>query len=382
MKRDIFEEEHDIFRDAFRKFCEKEVVPNQERWNEAGIVDREIYKKAGEQGFLGPWLPEEYGGLGADFRYSVIMIEELGRIGENGFALVLHSDVVMPYLEAFGTEEQKKRWLPGCVTGDIITAVAMTEPDAGSDLQAMKTTAVKDGDDYIINGQKTFITNGMINDLVVVAAYTDIKADPKYTGVSLFCVEDGTPGYNKVRKLPKLGMNSQDTAELFFEDCRVPKENLLGGQEGQGFVQLMVKLQQERLSIALGAMASIWAALDWTKKFCQERVVFGKPLNKFQNTRFKMAEMYTMAEVLQAFCDRLVMEHIKGTDVVTETSMAKYLCTEECQKIVTQCLQLFGGYGYMDEYPISRLFRDCRVTTIFGGTTEIMKEIISRGLQI
>jgi len=301
-------------------------------------------------------------------------------VGETGFALTLHGEVVVPYIESFGTEEQKKKYLPKCATGECITAVAMTEPDAGSDLQALKTTAVKDGDDYIINGQKTFITNGIINDLIIVAAMTDPKAEPRYTGMSLFLVEDGTPGYNKVRKLEKLGMHSQDTAELFFEEVRVPKENLLGGQEGQGFSQLMVKLQQERLVVSIGAMASIWAVLDMTKKFCEERVAFGKPILKFQNTRFKLVELYSMAEALQAFLDRLTKEHVAGGNVVTETCMAKFLVTEQAKKTVDECLQFFGGYGYMMEYPIARAFQDIRVTTIYAGTTEIMKEIIGRSL--
>ena len=380
MKREIFAEDHEIFRDAFRKFLQKEVVPHQEEWIEAGIVSRDIWKKAGEQGFIAPWLPEEYGGAGADFLYSVVEIEEMSKIAETGFALNLHGEIVMPYIEAFGSEELKKRWLPGCVAGDLITAVAMTEPNAGSDLQALKMTATKDGDSYVLNGQKTFITNGIINDLIVVACMTDPKAEPRYAGMSLIVVEDGTPGYQKVRKLKKLGMDSQDTAELFFEDCRVPKENLLGHEEGQGFIQLMQKLQQERLVCAIGAGASMWTVLDWTKQYCQERVAFGKPIIKFQNTRFKLVEMYTMAEICQAFLDRLLVEHMKGTDVVTETSMAKYFFTEECKKIVDQCLQFFGGYGYMDEYPISRAFRDIRVTTIYAGATEIMKEIIGRNL--
>jgi acyl-CoA dehydrogenase len=380
MKRELFSEEHEIFRDAFRKFVEQEVVPHQEEWCKAGIVSRDVWSKAGLQGFLCPWVSEEYGGAGADFLYSVVEIEELSRVGETGFALNLHSDIVVPYIEAFGTEEQKRRWLPGCVRGDIVTAIAMTEPNAGSDLQAIKTTAVKDGDSYVLNGQKTFITNGMINDLVVVAAMTDPKAQPRYTGMSLFCVEAGTPGYHKVRKLEKIGMHSQDTAELFFEECRIPKENLLGGQEGQGFVQMMIKLQQERLVCAVGAVASMWAVLEWTKKYCEERTAFGRPIIKFQNTRFKLVEMYTMAEVLQAFLDRLIKEHMKGTDVVTETSMAKWLCTEELKKTVDQCLQFFGGYGYMMEYPIAKAFQDVRVTTIYAGTTEIMKEIIGRRL--
>jgi acyl-CoA dehydrogenase len=378
VKRGIYKEEHEIFRNAFRKFLEKHVVPHQEEWAKAGIVSRDVWKKAGAEGYLCPWVAEPYGGVGADFLYSAVEIEELARIGESGFALSLHSDIVVPYLEAFGTEEQKQRWLPKCISGDMITAVAMTEPDAGSDLQLIKTTAIKDGDSYVINGQKTFITNGMINDLVVVACLTDPKAQPRYTGMSLFCVEYGTPGYQKARRLEKIGMHAQDTAELFFEDCRVPKENLLGMKEGQGFIQMMVKLQQERLAVAIGAVASMWAVLGWTKKYCEERVAFGKPIIKFQNTRFRLVEMYTMAEVCQTFLDRLILEHMKGTDVVTEVSMAKWLSTEELKKTVDQCLQFFGGYGYMTEYPIAKAYQDVRVQTIFAGTTEIMKEIIAR----
>ena len=380
MKREIFQEEHEIFRDAFRKFLEKHVVPHQEEWLKAGIVSREAWQEAGEQGFIAPWLPEEYGGSGADFLYTVVEIEEMSHIGETGFMLNLHGDVVVPYLEAFGTEEQKRKWLPKCASGEIITAVAMTEPNAGSDLQALQTTAVKEGDSYVINGQKTFISNGILNDLVVVACMTNPKAEPRYSGMSLMVVEDGTPGYNKVRKLEKIGMASQDTAELFFEDCRVPRENLLGTEEGQGFVQLMVKLQQERLVCAIGAVAGIWDALEITKQYCHERVAFGKPIIKFQNTRFKMVEMYTMAEVLRAFVDRLIREHVKGNSVVMETCMAKWICTEELKKTVDQCLQFFGGYGYMMEYPIARAFLDTRVTTIYAGSTEIMKEVIGRQL--
>jgi len=380
MKRELYSEEHEIFRDAFRKFLEKEVVPHQDEWIKAGIVSKDVWRKAGEQGFISPWLPEAYGGAGADFLYSAVEIEEIARIGETGFALNLHGEIVVPYIESYGTEEQKKKYLPRCASGECITAVAMTEPDAGSDLQALKTTAVKDGDDYVINGQKTFITNGIINDLIIVAAMTDTKAKPRYTGMSLFLVEDGTPGYQKVRKLEKLGMHSQDTAELFFEDCRVPKENLLGGKEGQGFLQLMFKLQQERLVCAVGSMASIWAVLDWTKKYCQERVAFGKPIIKFQNTRFKLVEMYSMAEAMQCFLDRLLREHVAGKDVTTETCMAKFLLTEQAKKTVDECLQFFGGYGYMMEYPIARAFQDIRVTTIYAGTTEIMKEIIGKQL--
>jgi len=380
MKREIYREEHEIFREAFRKFLEKEVVPYQDKWIKQGIVDRDVWNKAGQQGFLAPWLPEEYGGSGADFLYSVVEIEEMCKIGETGFAMNLHGEIVVPYIASFGSEEQKQKYLPKCATGEIVTAVAMTEPNAGSDLQALTTTAVKDGNDYVINGQKTFITNGIINDLIIVAAMTDTKAKPRYSGMSLFLVEAGTPGYQKVRKLEKIGMHSQDTAELFFEDCRVPKENLLGSAPGQGFLQLMTKLQQERLVCAVGSVASMWTVLGWTKKFTQERIVFGKPVIKFQNTRFKMVEMYTMAEVLQVFVDRLLVEHLKGTNVVTETCMAKYLCTEEAKKTVDECLQFFGGYGYMMEYPIAKAYQDVRVTTIYAGANEVMKEVVARGL--
>jgi acyl-CoA dehydrogenase len=379
MERQIYREEHGIFRDSFRKFLEKEMVPRLDEWEQAGTVSRDVWKRAGEQGFISPWLPEAYGGYEADFLYSVIEMEEISHSWAHAWTLTLHGDICVPYLASYGTEEQKKRWLPGCASGDILLAVAMTEPDAGSDLQAIKTTAVKDGDSYVINGQKSFITNGMSNDLVIVACMTDPKAKPRYRGMSLICVESGTPGYNKVRKLQKIGMRGQDTAELFFEECRVPKENLLG-TEGKGFTQMMVKLQQERLTVTINAMANMWAALGWTKKYCEERIVFGKPLIKFQNTRFRLVEMFTMAEVLQTFLDRLILEHMKGSDVVMETSMAKWLCTEESKKAIDQCLQFFGGYGYIEEYPIARAYRDARVYTIFAGTTEIMKEIIGQRL--
>ncbi|MEW6439832.1 MAG: acyl-CoA dehydrogenase family protein [bacterium] len=381
MKRELYSEEHEIFREAFRKFLEKEAVPCRAEWEKARIVSRSFWKKAGEQGFLAPWVEEAYGGAGADFLYSAVEVEEVNLIGAYELVgMCMHSDIVVPYIHAFGTQEQKQRWIPGCVTGDIITAIAMTEPNAGSDLQAIRTTAVKDGDAYVLNGQKTFISNGFLNDLVIVACLTDPRAKPRHAGISLICVEEGTPGYQKVRKLDKIGLHAQDTAELFFEDCRVPRENLLGAEEGRGFIQLMVKLQQERLVCAISSMAAIRGVLGWTKKYCEERVCFGKPIIRFQNTRFKLVEMYTMAEALQAFMDRLVREHMKGTDVVTETSMAKWMCSEELKKTVDQCLQFFGGYGYMEEYPIAKAYRDVRASTIFAGTTEIMKEIIGRRL--
>ncbi len=383
MKREIYREEHEIYRHAFRKFLEKEVVPHRAEWESARTIPRAFWNKAGEQGFLASWLPEEYGGSDAGFLFSAVQAEEMNIIG--AFELIglsIHSDIVVPYISAFGTAEQKKRWLPGCTTGDTITAVAMTEPDAGSDLQAIRTCAVKDGDSYVLNGQKTFISNGFLNDLVIVACVTDPKAKPRHAGLSLICVEDGTPGYQKVRKLDKIGLHAQDTAELFFEDCRVPPQNLLGHEPGKGFIQMMVKLQQERLICAISAMSAIWGVLEWTKKYCEERFCFGKPLIKLQNTRFKLVEMYTMAEVLQAFMDRLIQEHVKGTDIVTETSMAKWMCSEELKKTVDQCLQFFGGYGFMKEYPIANAYCDVRATTLFAGTTEIMKEIIGKRMGI
>jgi len=377
MKRTIFTEEHDMFREQFGKFVEREITPNYDQWEKDGMVPRDLWKKAGENGFICPWLPEEYGGLGLDLLYSVVEIEELGRQGITGFTLNLHGEIIVPYIWNFGNEEQKKKWLPGSCTGEIITAVAMTEPDAGSELQAIRTTAERDGDHYVISGQKTFISNGRCNDLVIIAAKTDPKAEPAYKGVSLIVVEDGTDGYVKGRQLEKIGWHSQDTAELSFEDCRVPVANLLG-QEGEGFIQLMKELQQERLVCSIGCAAGIWRTLEMTKEYVNERKAFGRPLSKFQNTRFKMAEMYTMAEMCQVFVDRLIEAHVAGDNVDVETAMAKYMTTENLKKTVDECLQFFGGYGYMEEYPIARAYRDCRVQTIFAGTTEIMKEIISR----
>ncbi|HEY4716102.1 MAG TPA: acyl-CoA dehydrogenase family protein [bacterium] len=377
MDRKIFKEEHDIFRSAFRKFLEREVIPHQEEWKKQGKVSRDVWKKAGSEGFLCPWLEEKYGGSGVDFLYSVVMMEELARARESGFALSLHSDIVVPYLAAFGNEEQKQRWLPRCVSGDKITAVAMTEPGAGSDLQAIKTTAVKDGSHYILNGQKTFISNGLLCDLVIVACKTDQKADPPYTGISLIVVEDGMPGFERGRKLDKIGMLSQDTAELAFTDCRVPAKNLLG-EEGQGFVFLMQKLQQERLVCAIAAQAGAEFALEETINYCQTRTAFGKPIAKFQNTKFKLVEMATEIEVSRAFTDRLIIEHMNGANIIKETCMAKWWTTEMLKRVVDQCLQFFGGYGYMLEYPIAQAYLDVRVQTIFAGTTEIMKEIIGR----
>jgi len=379
LKRKIFNEDHELFRDQFRKFLDKEVVPNIEQWDKDGIVSREVWLKAGENGFLCPWLPDEYGGSGADFIYSVVITEETARTGDTGFAIGMHNDIVVPYIWHFGTDEQKKRYLPKCTTGEYITAIVMTEPDTGSDLQAIRTTAEKDGDHYIINGQKTFISNGILNNLAVVAVKTDTKIKPAYKGISLFLVEGDNPGYKRGRNLDKMGMHAQDTAELIFEDCRVPKSALLGG-EGNGFMVLTKELQQERLMIAIGAVARMHRVLALTKEYINERKAFGRPIASFQNSRFKMAEMYTIAETSQVFIDRLIEEHMVGQDVVVETSMAKYFICEGLKTIVDECLQLFGGYGYMEEYPICKAYRDARVMTIFGGSSQIMKEIISKAL--
>ncbi|MCL5277708.1 MAG: acyl-CoA dehydrogenase family protein [Deltaproteobacteria bacterium] len=377
MERKIFGEEHDIFRQGFRRFLEREVVPHQAEWKKNGIVSRDIWKKAGKEGYLCPWIEEKYGGSGVNFLYSVVIMEEMTRIMESGFAINLHSDVVVPYIATFGSEEQKQRWLPGCVSGELITAVAMTEPGTGSDLQAIKTTAVKDGDHYLVNGQKTFISNGQLCDLVIVACKTNPKADPPYTGMSLIVVEDKTPGFEKGKKLEKIGMKSQDTSELYFSDCRVPAKNLLGA-EGEGFFQLMQKLQQERLVSAIVAQTGAEKALEETIEYTKTRTAFGKPIAKFQNTRFKLVEMATEIEIGRTFIDKLIREHIEGTNVIKETCMAKWWVTEMLKRTVDQALQFFGGYGYMLEYPIAQAYLDARVQTIFAGTTEIMKEIIGK----
>ncbi len=377
MERKLFSEEHNIFRDGFRKFLEKEIVPHHEQWEKDGKVSREAWLKAGEQGFLCPWLPEEYGGFNADFLYSVIMAEECVNARVSGYMIGLHTDIVVPYINSFGNAEQKKRWLPKCVTGEYITAVAMTEPGAGSDLASINTTAVKDGDDYILNGQKTFISNGLISDLVVTAVKTDTKAKPAHMGISLVVVEEGMPGFKRGRKLEKMGMHAQDTSELYFEDCRVPRANLLG-DEGMGFIYLMQKLQQERLVCAIGAQAAAEMILRDAIKYTKERSAFGRTISKFQHTRFKLAEMATEIEIGRAFVDRLIQDHMEKKDVVTETCMAKWWTTEMLKRTADQALQFYGGYGYMLEYPICKDYMDVRVQTIYAGTTEVMKEIIGR----
>lgn len=379
MERTLFGEEHQLFQAAFRTFIEREVSPNQAAWAERGAVDRAVWQAAGEAGFLCPWLEEEYGGPGGDFIHSVIVIEELARAYESGFALGLHNDIVVPYIHEFGSPEQKRRYLPGCASGEIVTAIAMTEPGTGSDLAGISTTAVRDGAGYILNGSKTFISNGLLCDLCIVAAKTDADPSNKHQALSLFLVESNAKGFVKGKRLEKLGMASQDTSELHFEECRVPASALLGA-EGAGFLMLTRKLQQERLVVALGSQASAEQVLADTLAYVKERSAFGKPIGKFQNTKFKLAECATQVEVGRAFLDRLVAEHVRGAHLVKECSMAKLWHSEMLGRVVDECLQLFGGYGYMLEYPVARAYIDARVQRIFAGTSEIMKVIIAQQL--
>jgi len=376
MERHLFSEEHEIFRSNFRQFVETGVLPKQAKWRAQGVVDREIWLEAGEAGFLCPWMEEEYGGAGGDFLHSVIVMEELSRAYESGWAASLHSDIIVPYIHAFASPEQKSKWLPGCASGQTITALAMTEPGTGSDLAAIATTAKRDGDEYVINGAKTFISNGMSCDLVVVAARTANSDDP-HRSVSLFVVEGDTPGFIRSRKLEKMGMESQDTAELAFDDCRIPAGNLLG-QEGMGFMMLMQQLQQERLCVAIISQASAEKVLEDAIEYTQERKAFGRSISKFQNTQFTLAQCATEIEVGRAFLDSLVGRHVAGEYLVKECSMAKLWQTEMQGRIVDACLQLYGGYGYMLEYPISRAYVDARVQRIYAGTSEIMKVIIAK----
>ncbi|MBI2875477.1 MAG: acyl-CoA dehydrogenase family protein [Candidatus Tectomicrobia bacterium] len=379
MERTIFSEEHRIFAETFQKFLQKELVPHIEEWERAEAIPREFWKKMGENGYLCPWADQAYGGAEADFLYSVLIGEGIGRVWSSGFSAPLHSDIVAPYIGTFGNEEQKQRWLPGCVSGDKITAVAMTEPGAGSDLKAIRATAIRDGDVYVLNGQKTFISNGYFADLVIVACKTNPKASPPYAGISLIVVERDTPGFSRGRKLEKIGLRAQDTAELIFEDCRVPVANRLG-EEGKGFYYMMDKLQQERLVCSIGCQANAEAVLAMTIEYCQNRQAFDQPISKFQNTQFKLAEVATEIALGRTFLDRLVLDHMAGKKVVQEVSMAKWWISEMLKRAADQCLQLFGGYGYMMEYPIARAYVDARAPSIFAGTSEIMKLIIAKEL--
>ncbi len=368
--------EHNIFRESLRKYLDKEIVPHVEEWEEAGIVPRHAWKSMGEQGFLCTDVPEEYGGVGGDFLYSVIVCEELVKSNFSGLAASLHSDVCVPYISSFASEEQKRKYLPGCVSGDIITAIAMTEPNAGSDLAKMKTTAVEDGDHIVLNGQKTFISNGINCDLVIVAA-RDPEIKQEHQAVDLYLVEAGTPGFEKGKQIKKIGWHGQDTAELYFSDCRIPKENRLG-DKGSGFIKLMMKLQQERLVCAIGAVIAAEFILDFTIRYCRERSAFGRSISKFQHIQFEIVEMATETKLGRTFIDKLIMDHTEGKNVVIEVAMAKYWTTDMAFRVADRCLQLFGGYGYCEEYPIARAWRDIRVTRIFAGTNEIMKGIAAK----
>ena len=374
-----YTQEHQIFRESIRRYFEKEVTAHVETWEKAGIVPKEIWQNFGRQGFLCPWLPEIYGGVDADLLYSLISVEESAKTHFSGFLFFLHSDIIVPYIEAFGSEEQKHRWLPGCATGDIITAIAMTEPGTGSDLAAIRTTAVRNGDHYVLNGQKTFISNGINCDLVIVVAKTDPGAKPAHAGISLLVVEEGTPGFEKGRNLDKIGFHSQDTAEMAFVDCRVPAKNLLG-QEGKGFYYLMKKLQQERLMTTIGAQVMAEEALRLTIDFAKSREAFGRPIGRFQYISFELAKLATDVELGRTFLESLILDHMEGREIVQKVSMAKYWIAEMLNRVVERGVQFHGGYGYMEEYPIARLFRDARVYTIFAGTSEIMLLIISRYL--
>ena len=377
MRRDVFDEEHELFRSQVRRFVEEEVAPRIPEWNEKGMSDRATWKRAGEEGFLGPNAPEAYGGAGADFLYSAIVMEEWAYARAHGMMVSLHSDIVMPYLLTWGSEAQKKKYAPGTISGDLLLGICMTEPGTGSDLAAVKTRAVRDGDSYVLNGAKTFISNGQIGDIFVVVAKTDSDADPPHKGISLLLVEADSPGFVRGRKLDKLGLRGQDTSEIFFEDCRVPIENLLG-EEGQGFRMLMEKLQQERLSIAVASVASCRRALDDTIEYVRQREAFGKPIGAFQHIQFKLAELATEVEVGQSFVDRLLAAHVRGDEIVKEVSMAKWWTTDLQKRLTADCLQLHGGYGFMSEYPISADYADAAVQSIYAGTNEIMKVIISR----
>jgi len=380
VRRLLFDDEHELFRDSVRRFIASDVAPRNDEWERAGIVDRDLFLGAGKHGFLGMAAPSDHGGGGVDdFRYNLIIGEEVQRAGVNaaGLGWTLHNDICLPYFLSLCNDEQKARWLPGICSGELITAIAMTEPAIGSDLASMTTTARRDGDDYVVNGSKTFITNGINADLVITA----VKTDPaeRHRGLSLLVVERGTAGFERGRNLDKIGLHAQDTAELFFTDVRVPVANLLGA-EGEGFRYLVTNLPQERLSIAATGVAAARAAFDHTLTYVKERQAFGQPVGSFQNSRFRMAELATEIEIGQTFIDRCVIALNAGELTAEEASMAKWWCTELQGRVVDTCVQLFGGYGYMTEYPIARAYADARVTRIYGGTTEIMKEIIGRHL--
>lgn len=377
LPRTLFSADHELYRDQVRRFVEREVVPHHPQWEREGIVPRSVWTAAGEAGLLCPAIPDEYGGGGGDRLHSTVVMEELARAGTTGPGFTLHSDIVAPYILAYGTEEQRQRYLPPMAKGEIVGAIAMSEPGAGSDLQGVRTTAMQRGNGYVLNGQKTFITNGQNADVVIVVAKTDPALGAK--GITLFLVDTALPGFSKGRNLEKLGMHAQDTSELFFQDVELSGDARLGG-EGQGFILLMKELAWERLQIAIGGIAAAEAALDWTVKYARERKVFGQTVFDFQTTKHKLAELKTEVEVGRVFVDRCIHQMMEGELDATTAAMAKYWITDLQCKVMDQCVQIHGGYGYMMEYPITRAYADARVQRIYGGTNEIMKELISRAL--
>ena len=381
MRRTLYDDDHDAFRSSVRTFVDKEIAPHLDDWSAAGITPRELFLAAGKQGFLGMEVPEEYGGGGVpDFRFNAVLGEELLRTPDAGAGLgiCLHNDICLPYFLSYCSDEQKQRWLPGIVSGELVTAIGMTEPGIGSDLASMSTSAVREGDHYVVNGAKTFITNGIHADLVITA----VKTDPaqRHRGMSLLIVERGMDGFSRGRNLDKLGQHAQDTAELFFDDVRVPVENLLGPEEGQGFAQLVANLPRERLSIAIAAVASVRSVLEMTLNYVKERKAFGQPVGSFQNSRFVLAEIATELDVAQHYVDDCVRALNDDELTAVDAAKAKWWTTELQGRAVDRCLQLHGGYGFMNEYPVARAFADARVTRIYGGTTEIMKELVGRDL--
>jgi acyl-CoA dehydrogenase len=379
MRRQLFSAEHEMFRDQFRRFAEREIEPRVAGWNRDKTTDRETWRRMGGEGFLGPALPEAYGGGGGDFLYDVIVMEELAWRRAHGLMTAVHSSICLPYLVSYGTEEQRRRWLPPAIRGELLMGICMTEPGTGSDLANVQTRAVRDGDSWVLNGAKTFISLGQLGGLFIVVAKTDPNARPPHAGISLLLVEADAPGFVRGRKLEKLGLHAQDTSELFFQDCRVPAANLLG-REGQGFKMLMEKLQQERICIGVTALASCRRALADTLDYVKQRHAFGQPIAAFQNTQFTLAELATEVEVGQAFVDRVLVAHVAGEEVVTEASMAKWWTTDLQKRLTGACLQLHGGYGFMLEYPIATDYADAAVQSIYAGTNEIMKVIIARRL--
>jgi acyl-CoA dehydrogenase len=371
-------DELSMLRELARSFFAREAVPHYERWAEQHHVDREFWRKAGEIGLLCPGIAEQYGGAGGTFAHDAVIIEELGRTLDMSFGFGVHSPICAHYINGYATEEQKRRWLPGMASGDLVCGIAMTEPGTGSDLQAVATRAVRDGDEYVINGAKTFISNGINADIMITVAKTDPSQGAR--GISLIVVETDRPGYSRGRVLEKIGMKGQDTVELFYEDVRVPASNLLGEVQGQGFVQLMQQLPQERLSIAVTAVAYMERVVELTVQYTKERTAFGQELLRFQNTRFELVECATLARVARAFVDDCIERHVAGELDPATASMAKYWCTDRQCEVIDRCLQLFGGYGYMLEYPIARAYADARVQRIYGGTNEIMKDLIARTL--